>query len=577
MNRTIIININSIVFHIEEDAYETLRSYMIEIKRHFSQSIDSGEILLDIENRVAEMFLERIQQGKKEVISLQDVQEVIAQMGRVSDFEEAEGYNEEKPLEEDKEEASEGAFRMSYEKKLMRNGDDKVVGGVCSGLSYFFGIQTKWVRILFVLFFLFGGSGVLLYIVLWIVMPMATSRADRMAMRGEEPNLQNFKKNFEEEMENYKDDFSNVQGHITKGAQAVGNSFGSFFSLIGKAIVFILLIFCSMTIIGMLIVLVGFATAIFGLQSQMAFPGLDVLPQGQALIALFAGVLAITIPFLALFHVLVRILFKTRPMNNYLSLSLWAGWIASVLLVVFFSLLGAREFKEESTIKIDRPLAKQDIYYFSEKDIRVIEASALDNGQKKYKINVDGDELSSFFKRDINIRFEYLSDNETPYIQYNYYSKGKTYQAATKRASNINYTAIQDKGKIVFDSHFSLGKSNQYRDQSVTAIVYLPIGSKVVIDRSLRSKVRGFDYYVCENTYGEDNLKLTEWIMTKTGLSCAPSFSLSEVDDTHEGMEAAERELQRASAEVERRAEEMQRKIDKEVEKLEAEATNSTN
>ena len=81
MNKTIIININSIVFHIEEDAYETLRTYMIDIKRHFSQSADSGEILLDIENRVAEMFMERIQQGKKEVISRQDVQEVIRQMG----------------------------------------------------------------------------------------------------------------------------------------------------------------------------------------------------------------------------------------------------------------------------------------------------------------------------------------------------------------------------------------------------------------------------------------------------------------------------------------------------------------
>lgn len=525
MNKTIIININSIVFHIEEDAYETLRGYMIEIKRHFSQSEDSGEILMDIENRVAEMFMERIHQGRKEVITSQDVEEVISQMGRVSDFEDAIDTNEGTTNSSFEEERSEPTSRMNYEKKLLRNPDDKVFGGVCSGLGYFFGIQTKWVRVLFVLFFLFGGSGVLLYVVLWIVMPLATTRADRMAMRGEEPNLQNFKKNFEEELDNYKDDFSKAQGHLSKGAQAIGSGFSSFFKTIGKGFAFLLLIFCGFTIVGMLISLVGFATAIFGLQHEMAFPGLDVLPQGEALIALTAGVLAITIPFLALFHLLVRLLFKTKPMNNYLSLSLWAGWILSIILVVFFSLMGAREFREESTIKIDKPLTKEEVYYFVEKDVRVIEASQLHNGLKKYKVEVDGEELSSLIKRDINIRFEYIPENESPYIQYSYYSKGKTYQAATQRASDINYLAIQEKGRVTFDSHFSLGKNNNYRDQSVGVVVYLPVGSKVVIDESLRYKIRGLDYSDCVNSYDTDNVKSTEWVMLRSGLSCSPNFS----------------------------------------------------
>lgn len=570
MNKTIIININSIVFHIEEDAYETLRNYMIDIKRHFSQSADSGEILLDIENRVAEMFMERIQQGRKEVISSQDVHEVISQMGRVSDFEDVDelsevAYTREEPNEEQKEEP-----KATYEKKLLRSADDVVFGGVCSGLGYYFGIQTKWVRILFVLFFLFGGSGVLLYIVLWIVMPVASSRSDRMAMRGEEPNLQNFKKSFEEELDNYKDDFSKAQGHLTKGAQAVGSGFVSFFTFFGKGIVFLLLIFCGMTIFGMLFVLVGFGSAIFGLQSDMAFPGLDVLPVGQALIALLAGVLAITIPFLAAFHILVRVLFKTRPMNNYFSLSLWAGWITSIVLVLFFSFLGAREFREQSTIKIDKPLVKQDVYYFSEKDIRVIEASTLDNGQKKYIIEVEGEELSSYLRRDVDIRFEYLPENETPYIQYNYYAKGKSYQAATKRASEINYFASQDKNKIIFDSHFSLGKNNNFRDQSVAVVVYLPIGSKVVLEESLIGKITRVDYYDCINKYGEENVKRTEWIMQKSGLVCSPEFlPLQDNDEVNLDMEEINKEIEKATKEIE--------KNQKIIEEIQSDATNSSN
>lgn len=573
MNKTIIININSIVFHIEEDAYETLRSYMIDIKRHFSQSEDSGEILLDIENRVAEMFTERIQLGKKEVISSQDVEDVIRQMGRVSDFEEVEEASiDGAPFQQ--EEKEEPSPRLTSEKKLLRSADDVIIGGVCSGLGYYFGLQTKWVRALFVLFVLFGGSGILLYAVLWIVMPVATSKSDRMAMRGEEPNLQNFKKNFEEGLENYKDDFANAQGHLTRGVQSLGTGFNSVFGLIGKIIVFLLLIICGMTIFGMLIALVGFASAIFGLQNGMVFPGLDVLPKGQALIALVAGVLAITIPFLALFNLFVRILFKTRSMNNYLSLSLWAGWIVSVMLVLFFSFMGAREFREESTVKIDKPLSKQEVYYFSEKDIRVIEASTAENGRKIVKIEVEGEDLSAYLKRDIDIRFEALEENEAPYIQYNYSAKGKTYQAATRRASDINYLAVQDKNKIVFDSHFSLGKNNDFRDQSITIVIYLPVGSKVVLNESLRHKMRRISIHDCRNVYQDTEVKSTEWIMTKSGLSCAPNFVLHDMNLSDSDYEDMERDAHEAALEIERNAKELERELESIEEKNNTDATN---
>src|SRR5690606_41584334 len=86
MNKTIIININGIIFHIEEDAYEVLQTYMTAVKKHFGYSTDSNEIVGDIENRIAEMFSERIN-AQKAVIIMQDVNEVTAQMGNISDFE----------------------------------------------------------------------------------------------------------------------------------------------------------------------------------------------------------------------------------------------------------------------------------------------------------------------------------------------------------------------------------------------------------------------------------------------------------------------------------------------------------
>lgn len=532
MNKTIIININSIVFHIEEDAYEILRNYMIEIKKHFGYSEDSGEILQDIENRIAEMFSERIHSGKKEVISVSDVNDIIAVMGKVSDFEEAE-------IDEDissgKETRNEGGQKYNFEKKLLRNPDDMIIGGVCSGLGYYFGMDTKWMRLLFVLFFIFGGSGVLLYVVLWIVMPMASTRADRMAMRGEEPNLQNFQKNIDEAWEGYKGNFSEAKKFVSKGAQSISGGASSAFRGIGTVLGFLVLFLLGLVIIGLLITWVGFATGILGYQTDMVFPPTEVFSVGMGLTALTAGIAAIMIPFIALFHIMLRVLFKTSPMNSYFSLSLWAGWIVSIIAIIFFVIIGVGEFKESSTIKVEKPLERQEVYHFSEKDVRVIEASTAEEGKKIYNIEVEGEELSSYLRRDIHITFVSIDSLAAPYIEYHYFAKGKTRAIAAERASHIKYLAHQDKGLIQFDSHFALPNSVVYRDQSVSLVVHLPIGSKIVIDENLQHKIWDTPYYDCINEYAEsEKLDETEWIMKKSGLMCAPSAGLEKKKENKE-------------------------------------------
>src|SRR5690606_37159930 len=241
MNKTIIININSIVFHIEEDAYDTLRSYMIDIKKHFGNTPESKEILEDIENRIAEMFNERIQTGRKEVINLEDVQQIMEQMGRVSDFEESEGTTVEEDFRHEQR-AGQAPHVEYVGKKLMRDPDDKILGGVCSGLAHYFGIEPIWIRVLLVLFVLIGGSGFLVYIVLWMVMPLAVTRADKMTMRGEKANLQNFKKSFDEEVKGFSETFSGTGERISRGARTAGSLVSGCLGLIGKMIAWLMLI-----------------------------------------------------------------------------------------------------------------------------------------------------------------------------------------------------------------------------------------------------------------------------------------------------------------------------------------------
>ena len=191
MNKTIIININGSVFHIEEDAYEILKNYMMEVKRHFMDSADSLEITTDIENRIAEMFNEILLKDidgnrNRQVIAENDVKFVITQMGAVAEFEQA---------SEDQESGSEHyRFKTNNKRRLFRNPDDHLIAGVCAGIANYFDLDVVWIRLAFAFCCVLGGSGFILYLILWLVVPKAITRADRMAMKGEKQDLQGFKR-----------------------------------------------------------------------------------------------------------------------------------------------------------------------------------------------------------------------------------------------------------------------------------------------------------------------------------------------------------------------------------------------
>ena len=194
MNKTIIINIGNSIIHIEEEAYEILMSYLNEIKQHFAKNADDFEIVKDIENRIAEMFAEILQKGQKQVIDVADVQGVIAQMGSVKDF-----------MDEEEETLNEGAdINYIGVKRLYRDTHDGVVAGVCAGLGHYLNVEARWIRLAFFLLTFLGGTGILVYLILWIAVPRASSRSERMQMKGEATNLYGYKKSFDEELAAFK-------------------------------------------------------------------------------------------------------------------------------------------------------------------------------------------------------------------------------------------------------------------------------------------------------------------------------------------------------------------------------------
>lgn len=211
MKKTISINIGGVVFHIEEDGYEKLKSYLASVQRYFSSFADSKEILSDIEGRIAERFLAKQKAESKQVISLDDVDQLIGAMGTVADFEAIEQAEDllTEPLQAASPRQPQGTFEPPYSapetpqtppfaataapRRLFRDLRRKLIGGVASGLAHYFTVDPLWVRLAFLLLVLgfpavvgatngpedFAGSvsgiAVVLYIAMWIAFPGSTT------------------------------------------------------------------------------------------------------------------------------------------------------------------------------------------------------------------------------------------------------------------------------------------------------------------------------------------------------------------------------------------------------------------
>ncbi len=212
MKKTLTVNISGIVFHIDEDAYDKLERYLNRIRRHFSSEDGREEILSGIEGRIAEMFQERIK-DHKQVITLEDVNAMIRQLGEPEEISGGADARGEADTESDYTYTS-----SRGSKRLFRDPDNKYIGGVCGGMGSFFQIDPTWIRLLFILA-IFAGFGILLYIILWIVIPKARTTADRLEMRGEKVNLSNIERSIREDLNDLRDNLQNLSEETKEAFQ----------------------------------------------------------------------------------------------------------------------------------------------------------------------------------------------------------------------------------------------------------------------------------------------------------------------------------------------------------------------
>jgi phage shock protein PspC (stress-responsive transcriptional regulator) len=335
MEKAISIAIGGLVFAVESDAYEKLEKYLGSLKSHFISFADSGEIISDIESRIAEKFSEKIKDGKRQVINLSDVEEIISAMGEASALGGEDSEKKSETKEEKKAEAEEGA------KRLFRSPDDMIIAGVASGLAAYFGIDAVIVRLIFVLLTVFGGgSGILIYIILWVITPEAKTTSDKLEMRGKPVTVAKIEKTIKETLEKNNINKTSVHRFFDGVAEILRRIFSLSGILLGKLLVILGIIigisFIIAAVASIFGIGLGASMAIFNFNSP--YFDLSFLQgiAGSRLFNIFIMAASFTaiIPLVFLFMLGILLVSQKKPCSCHVSLlpSLLTVWMIAIII-----------------------------------------------------------------------------------------------------------------------------------------------------------------------------------------------------------------------------------------------------
>jgi len=357
MNKTVNINLAGIFFHIDENAYSKLQRYLEAIKRSFTDSQGRSEIILDIEARIAELFNERIK-DEKQVISIKEVEEVITIMGQPEDYLIDEEIFEDEPQPRKSRKST---------RRLFRDTENAYIGGVSSGLSHYFGIDSLWIRLAWVFLFIFGGTGILIYILLWVLMPAAETTADKLSMSGKPVNITNIEQKVKEGFSSVKDSIDNVVDKVknkdyNKAGDKIQSTSRSFFDALGNIFLFCFTIFAKF--FGILLMIIGASTLIglvigllsLGVVDIFHFPGVDfadvVISTNLPIwVVSFLTLFAVGIPFFYIFILGLKILVNNiKSLGKIANFTLLGLWLVSVIILLIFAAREVTEYAREASV-----------------------------------------------------------------------------------------------------------------------------------------------------------------------------------------------------------------------------------
>nr|WP_299343028.1 PspC domain-containing protein [Allomuricauda sp.] len=538
MNKTVNINLANTLFHIDDDAFNKLKRYLESIKRSFSGTSGSDEIIADIEARIAELFLEKME-NERQVITHKEVDEVINVMGQPEDYMVDEDIFEDEPRKT----TSSTATRRT--KKLYRDIDQKYIGGVCAGLEHYLGIDALWIRLIFLLLAVFTGFGLIAYILLWILVPEASTTSQKLDMTGEPINISNIERKVKEGFDDVADkvksvDYEKVGNKVKSGSKTFFDTIGEiimfFFKIIGKFIGVLLIIIGASTLIGLFIAL--FTVGMF---NAVDFPGVDFYdivnttgaPVWVVSLLLF---FAVGIPFFFLLYLGLKILVNNlKSIGNIAKFSLLGLWLISIGTLFALGVRQAAEFANVGSVT-----EKEEVAMLNPTDTLLIKMNAYDYDYDSNDVRFgrmtfayDDNDKRFLISDDVDIKIR-KSNDSTIALNIRKDSHGSTTPRARERAKQINYNYALSENELVLDDFLTTDISNKARDQEVTVTLYVPEGKTIIIDETAYGHVgRGIKN---DRDYYRSSIIGHTWIMGEDGeLKCQDCPEEDEESDENEG------------------------------------------
>ncbi len=584
MKQVININFQGRVVPIEVSAYDILKAYIDSLSRHFAAEDGKDEIINDIENRIGELFQERIKAGAT-CITDDDVNAIIKSIGRPEDLDDADASanfgqadaGEQKSQQESTFNIS-GKRRLfrdenhklvggvcsgianyfdidivivrivflvllfsfgigfipyiilwiavpssattvigSRRKKLYRDNDEKYIAGVCSGIGHYLGINAWIPRVLFLLpllsfvsrnrwgyfgdgdfnFFSFSPGALFIYIILWLVLPVAKTTAEKLEMKGEKVDMNSIKESVVEEMrgvqqraQKFGKEAVNVASERGKvfGAEAgtiarkSGRSLGDIIVLLVKGFVYFIL-----GIIGISLIITLFG---FGIAAMGVFPMKDfLLTEGwQNVFAWGTLLFFIIAPMIAVITWVIRKLAKMKTGSKMLKLgfsALWViGWVSVILLITSLS----KDFRHSSNIN------EQEVY-LANPGVKALEVTTLAPGTRFTRNSwfsmepFEGTDEDSALIRNTTVHIV-KATNDSFRVTLIRTANGNTRRNADTLASLINFKTEQKDSLLIIDQGISINKMNKFRNQHVIITVYVPVGKQIKINDRINKSSR---------------------------------------------------------------------------------------
>ncbi len=520
MKKAIQINLGGRHFHIDEDAYLLLKEYTDSLRTYFSGEGDAGtEIIDDIEHRLAELLEDKIS-GSKEVVILKDVEEAIQILGKIEDFEfESSGV---KNSSEDSRYYDRKVYR-----RLHRDPDNSYLGGVCSGLGAYFNVDPLWMRIIFIALIFANGFGILLYVILWIIVPKAITTAQKLQMKGEPVTVQNIQRSIGEEYRNVRSNFHNFSQ--SEGFRKTRNAAEEVLNAVGRIFVFILKFFIYFIGIALLVtglaLLLGFGTAIFTHfywfrnvdWPHVYLPNLNDFftdPSTASIVGICLIVL-IAIPIISLMVGGIKLLLNIRSRNHFLRATALTAWILA--LIIFIAMLITEGepfvFQASDTQTSDLKPVRSSTYY--------LKLQAEDESQDKITVY-------SIF--DYDFYYDRVHDRMLGNPSLEIVPAGTGYpqlvikksmrnlimKDAGENIDRLDYDWLQSDSLIIFDRYFSVNDDYRWRFPEVDMELKIPENQKIRISSEMM-KILGY-IDMEDHDYDTWDLSDNTWVMTVHGL-----------------------------------------------------------